>query len=243
MSLFKLPTLLAVVILAGVRASSADDSVADSTALIKWLLAEDRDLTGIPFSDVLVATTRKKIHAVYPASDAEWLDKLSDTLDRTLCAINEPTHSIHSVTRINEASRHIEDELLRQLNSIPGMTCSIPTTSDGKEQRSGYPDLRLQLQDGRIIYLDPKLYARDSRASSLRTFYYEPKTTTGKVQDDACHLLVGIAHNSGTGGSLSFEKWDLVDISKIKVRLKAEFQAANRDLYDPDTLIRSSDSR
>ncbi len=220
----------------------AQQDSSDATTLIKWLLEEERDLTGIPFSDVLAATSGKKILTLDPATDSLWLDKLSASLDRTLGALNTPSHPIHAVGRINEASRHIEDQLLKELNSIPGWTCSVPKTADGKEQRSGYPDLRLELEDGRVVYLDPKLYARNSRDSSLRTFYYEPKTTTAKVHDDAIHLLVGVAHNSGEGGSIRFEKWDLVDISRIRVRLKAEFQASNRDLYNNTSIVRSASS-
>jgi hypothetical protein len=220
----------------------AQQESSDATKLINWLLEEERDLTGIPFSDVLAATSGKKILTLDPATDSLWIDKLSASLDRTLGALNTPSHPIHAVGRINEASRHIEDQLLKELNSIPGWTCSVPKTADGKEQRSGYPDIRLELEDGRVVYLDPKLYARNSRDSSLRTFYYEPKTTTAKVHDDAIHLLVGVAHNSGEGGSIRFEKWDLVDISRIRVRLKAEFQASNRDLYNNTSIVRSASS-
>lgn len=220
----------------------AQQDSSDAATLINWLLEEERDLAGIAFGDVLAATSGKKILTVDPATDTPWLDKLAASLDRTIAALNDPSHPIHSVGRINEASRHIEDQLLKELNSIPGWICTIPKTADGKEQRSGYPDLRLEIEDGRVVYLDPKLYARDSRDSSLRTFYYEPKTTTAKVHDDAIHLLVGVAHNSGEGGSLRFEKWDLVDVSRIRVRLKAEFQASNRDLYNTESIVRTASS-
>ena len=129
---------------------------------------------------------------------------------------------------------------MTQCAAEKGWACGIPKTSTGEEQRSGYPDLRLVLEDGSVVYLDPKLHAADSRGSSLRTFYYEPKTTTGKVHDDARHLLVGVSHNQGQGGQLRFEGWELVDVSKIKVRLKAEFQASNRDLYREESVVLQS---
>ena len=31
-----------------------------------------------------------------------------------------------------------------------------------------------------------------SRASSFRTFYFEPKVATNKIRDDAVHLILGI---------------------------------------------------
>jgi len=218
------------------------EAKSDSAVLIEWLLQDGRDLKGIPFSEVLSATTGKDILPVAP--DAPWLQRLGAVLDRTLTAMNDTSHPIHSVGRINEASRFIEDQLMAECNKEPGWSCGIPRTSAGEEQRSGYPDLRLVLEDQSVVYLDPKLFARGSKTSTLRTFYYEPKTTTSKVHDNARHLLVGVQHNGGEGGQIRFEEWDLVDVSKIKVQLKAEFQAANKDLYRSDTiLLKSSPSK
>jgi len=220
----------------------ADEAKPDSAVLIEWLLQDGRELRDIPFSEVLASTTGKKILPVPP--DAPWLPQLGAVLDRTLAKLNDPAHPIHSVGRINEASRFIEDQLMAECNKEPGWSCGIPRTSAGEEQRSGYPDLRLVLEDQSVVYLDPKLFARGSKTSTLRTFYYEPKTTTSKVHDDARHLLVGVQHNGGEGGQIRFEEWDLVDVSKIKVQLKAEFQAANKDMYRGDTiLLKSSPSK
>jgi hypothetical protein len=218
----------------------AEEKKSDATEFIGWLLQEDRDLKGIDFSEVLAATSGRKIIPIDPANDKPWLDELAAILDRILAKLNEPTHPIHSAGRINEASRFIEEELLTECAAIEGWSCGIPKTAAGEEQRSGYPDLRLVLADGSVVYLDPKLHAAGSRESSLRTFYYEPKTTTGKVLDDARHLLVGVHHNEGHGGQLRFEGWDLVDVSKIKVRLKAEFQASNKDMYRDETIVLQS---
>jgi len=216
----------------------SDEAKPDSAVLIEWLLQDGRDLKGIPFSEVLAATTGKNILPVDP--EAVWLKRLAAVLDRTLAAMNDPTHPIHSVGRINEASRFIEDQLMAECNKEPGWSCGIPRTSAGEEQRSGYPDLRLVLEDQSVVYLDPKLFARGSKTSTLRTFYYEPKSATSKVQDDARHLLVGVQHNGSEGGQIRFEEWDLVDVSKIKVQLKAEFQASNKDLYRGDTILLKS---
>jgi hypothetical protein len=218
----------------------AEEKKSDATEFLGWLLQEDRDLKGIEFSEVLAATSGKKIIPIDPATDKPWIQKLGEILDRTLAKLNDPSHPIHSAGRINEASRFIEDELLAECSAVEGWSCGIPKTSSGEEQRSGYPDLRLVLEDGSVVYFDPKLHAAKSRDSSLRTFYYEPKTTTGKVHDDARHLLVGVQHNEGRGGQLRFEGWELVDVSKIKVRLKAEFQASNKDMYRDETVVLKS---
>jgi hypothetical protein len=113
-------------------------------------------------------------------------------------------------------------------------------------QRSGYPDLRIRdLESKRVFYLDPKLYAAGSRGSTLRAFYFEPKKATNKVRDDAVHFVVGFEHLPSEGGSHSpnvvwkFTRWDLVDLSRFTVKLKAEFQGSNRDMYRPEAIVAS----
>lgn len=209
----------------------------DTADLISWLLQDGRDLKEVPFSDVLAATTGKKIIPVDPSTDQPWLGRLGKVLDGVLADLNLPSSGIHKAGRINEASRSIEDQLRAALNGEAGWKCEIPRTTAGEEQRSGYPDLRLVLENGGVVYLDPKLYEEDSRNSTLRTFYFEPKTTTSKVHDDARHLLVAIRHNGKTGGDLRLRGWELIDVSKIRVRLKAEFQASNHDMYRKDNVV------
>jgi len=89
------------------------------------------------------------------------------------------------------------------------------------------------------VYLDPKLHAQDSRSSSFRTFYYEPKTATNKINDDARHLVVGVAHAPKPDGSTTFTAWELIDIAAMPVRLKLEFQSSNRDIYRDEAVVAS----
>ncbi|MDQ2660000.1 MAG: hypothetical protein M3Y03_06230, partial [Verrucomicrobiota bacterium] len=96
---------------------------------------------------------------------------------------------------------------------------------------------------GRVYYLDPKLYATGSRASSFRTFYFEPKVGTNKVRDDAVHLILGFEHAPRKAGHWEFTRWDIVDLSHFSVRLKAEFQGSNRDMYKPEAIVGSSQAK
>ena len=93
-------------------------------------------------------------------------------------------------------------------------------------QRSGYPYLRIvDLASKRVFYLDPKLYVAGSRDSSFLAFYFEPKTDTNKVRDDAVHVGVGIEHEPREkNGAWKFTHWALADLAQFKVKLKAEFQ-------------------
>ena len=211
--------------------------------LIPWLLQEDHELREIPFSEVVFAATGKRILALdlKTEPDQEIVQRVSDVLNEVMARMNAADSPIQSVARINEVSSHFEDLLRELLNRVPGFRCDFPHTAEERVQRSGYPDLRLvQTATNRVFYLDPKLYAAGSRDSSFRTFYFEPKITTNKVRDDAVHLLVGFEHKPKAAGRWEFTRWDLVDLAQFKVRLKAEFQGSNRDIYRPDAIVSSS---
>ena len=211
--------------------------------LIPWLLREDHDLRGIPFSEVIFDATGKRVLAIDPKSetDKRVITQISVVLDEVMKRLNAPDSVIQKIPRINEVSSHFEDLLRELLNVAPGLSCDLPRTAEDRVQRSGYPDLRLvDRETKRVYYLDPKLYALGSRDSSFRTFYFEPKIATNKVRDDAVHLIVGFEHEPKSGGSWKFTRWDLVDLALFKVRLKAEFQGSNRDIYRPDAIIATS---
>ena len=78
--------------------------------------------------------------------------------------------------------------------------------------------------------------SRGSRDSSFRTFYFEPKRETNKVNDDAHHLIVGIEHDRGENG-WKFLRWELIDLSRFEVKLKAEFEGSNHDMYRPEAVV------
>jgi hypothetical protein len=109
---------------------------------------------------------------------------------------------------------------------------------------------RRDLATRRVFYLDPKLYAVGRRNSGFRTFYFEPKNATNKVRDDAVHFIVGFEHEGREGGLSSpssivkgqrwkITRWDLVDLSYFKVKLKADFQGSNRDMYRAKAIVAS----
>jgi len=64
---------------------------------------------------------------------------------------------------------------------------------------------------------------------------------TNKVRDDAVHFVVGFQHETRPkNGVWKFTRWDLVDLSRFTVTLKAEFQGSNRDMYRPEAIVASS---
>lgn len=212
--------------------------------LVKQLMRADEVLDRVRFAAVVEAATGRRVltydaeQAPHRAMTAHLSQALREVVDR----LGAPAHTAHQAGRINEVSRFFEEALLTVLSEDPRYACDIPKTEAGDYQRSGYPDLRIvDRETGLVAYLDPKLYAADSRQSSFRTFYFEPKSETNKILDDALHFIAGIAHDGrDPTGTWQFTGWSLVDLANFRVRLKAEFQSSNRELYQNELIIESS---
>ena len=234
--------LLFLLVLAITNFASAEEKPSSVRQLIPWLLDEDAALKGILFSDVISATSGKRVLPVDPADadTARILKSIGIVLDEVLAQMNAADSPAKRQKRVNEMSKFFEDAIGAKLNKLDGLECAPPKTAAGRVQRSGYPDLRLvDKATGRILYLDPKLYAKGSKHSSLRSFYFTPKRETNKVNDDAQHLIVGIEHDK-TGAEVKFTRWELIDLSKFRVRLKAEFEGSNADMYREDAVVAGS---
>jgi hypothetical protein len=131
--------------------------------LIPWLLDEDRELRGVPFSEVILDTTGKRVlrFDVSDPVDQRVARAIRAACDETMKRLNAPNSTIQNVDRINEVSSHFEDSLRELLNTAPGLSCDFPLTAEGKVQRSGYPDLRIvDRESKRVFYLDPKTLRR-----------------------------------------------------------------------------------
>ena len=238
--------LVAVVsTLRGQPLEPAADKISSSSvdALVPWLLEKDQQLREIPFREVILSATGKHVLSVDGKSEVDQrvIKQIGVVLDEAMKRMNAPESAAYNVARINELSSHVEDLLRELLNAAPELSCDFPRTAEGHIQRSGYPDLRIvDRTSQRIFYLDPKLYAAGSRESSFRTFYFEPKVATNKVRDDAVHLIVGFEHEPKSEGRWKFTRWDLVDLAHFRVKLKAEFQGSNHDLYRPEAIVATS---
>ncbi len=234
-------------LLAGTRAQTpAPTAESPAAQFIPWLLEGKEQFKQVPFADVIRYATGRKVLPINrdDAIDRRVLKQIGTALDEVIKRMSAPESPIQSYARINEASSQFENMLRELLNAAPGLACDFPKTVSAKAQRSGYPDLRLvDTVSGRVYYLDPKLYAAGGRESSFRSFYFEPKVATNKVRDDAVHLIVGFEHQPRQAGHWEFTRWDVVDLAAFQVRLKAEFQASNRDLYRPDAIVATSGDR
>jgi hypothetical protein len=215
-------------------------SAADVDRLVQGLMAQEGELASVPFSEVVRAATGRQVIPINTTNsvDRELLGRISQAMDQVLRKLNATNGPAQQKQRINEVSALFETAMKAELNAIEGFECDFPKAANGVRQRSGYPDLRLaDRKSGRVLYLDPKLFARGSRASSLRTFYYEPKRETNKILEDAHHLIVGFEHDRKADSDWTFLSWELVDLANFRVKLKAEFQAGNRELYRPEAIV------
>ena len=202
----------------------------------------------LPFPQLIEATTGCKVYDLNPSYSvhADILFGVRKALDATLAAFNAPDSPTRGLSRINEASALFEERLRQLIDADPLLSCAFPTNAKGDVQRAGYPDLRIVHEaSGVVAYLDPKLFETGHRETTLRTFYYSPghdiepgstEPRTLKVRDSAIHLLAGIEHD-GQDGQWKFLRWHLVDLSRLRVRLKSEFQASNKDLYNDFMII------
>ncbi len=222
---------------------SAPTRAADVQSVVTALMNDAHELKGVPFSNVVHAATGKRVVPLKTtnAVDHDLATKIGGAMDQVLRKLNTPGGPAQKKRRINEVSSLFEAAMKAELNAIDGFECDFPKLASGAYQRSGYPDLRLfDTKTGRVLYLDPKLFERGSRGSSLRTFYYEPKRDTNKILDDAHHLTVGFEHDGQAEGSWKFLSWELVDLSSFRVKLKAEFQASNIELYKREAVVARS---
>jgi hypothetical protein len=206
-------------------------------ALVRSLLGENLSERTFSFATVAEACSGKRVLPLTAdPAHRRVTAAITQALTATLAALNQPDSPVRRLRRINEASQFFEDRIRQHLAAIPGLKCEVPPTRAGGHQRTGYPDLRIvDLESKLVFYLDPKLVEQGSAESTFRSFYFEPKNETLKITDDAVHLLVGIEHD-GKDGLWTFTGWRLVDLSTLRVRLKAEFQATNAGLYEKTVL-------
>lgn len=140
--------------------------------------------------------------------------------------------------RPNEAGNKIEPFVTKALREI-GLEAEKPLSKSGKKKIAGYPDIEVRDKDGRTIYIDCKTYNTKTKDQTFRTFYFSPSKDP-KITRDAFHFLVSF--------ELDFTKrkeervfvpisWQIYNLNKLKVQVKHEFNASNKDLYQKENLL------
>src|SRR5437879_7911797 len=103
------PALSATGRIRGDEQTSAPKSPVDQ--LIPWLLDEDRQLREIPFSEVIVDVTGKKVLAfdTRNETDQRVAKEISAACDTAMKHLNASDSPIQNIQRINEVSSRFED--------------------------------------------------------------------------------------------------------------------------------------
>lgn len=101
--------------------------------------------------------------------------------------------------RPNEAGRKIERFVLDALNQVR-LRAETPLSKAGIKKTSGYPDIQIEDENGRTIYIDCKTYDTSTKNSDQRTFYLSPSEDP-KVTKDTLHFLMSFELNRVQRGS------------------------------------------
>ena len=189
-----------------------------------------KPLRGIPFPVVIKALAQKAV-LPFEIGKPELVSVLRE-LEFAATAAGAEAHRVGIFTaRPNEAGNAIEPIVQRALRQ-QGYGAEKPMTAVGRRRTSGYPDIEVSYE-GIVVYLDCKTYAIGKESQSFRTFYLSPSREP-KITKDGYHLLLAFGMKEGDrGGRTCFlpVRWALYDLYQLKVQVKHEFNASNRDIY------------
>jgi len=102
----------------------------------------------------------------------------------------------------------------------------------------GYPDLEILDTAGRTSYVDVKTTSRPQQGSP-RDFYLTPlENTKDKVRADARHLVLSFITQNIAPEQFITVGWKLIDLSRINLRMKPEFNCDNLEMYKAEAIVR-----
>ena len=183
------------------------------------------------FRDVIKSSSGFNIYKV----DGVYLDailKIKESLKKDLGSISKSVERNYQ-GRANELSNYLEGVVKTNINNnLKGFVASIPKAGKNK-QSAGYPDLIVEFERGKYIYIEIKTYQKKTINSGLRTFYFKP-SEQDKVMESCPHVLMGFEVESlGRNNNSPFKinNFKIMDLYDLKVNLKPEFNASNPMIY------------
>ena len=140
--------------------------------------------------------------------------------------------------RPNEAGNQIEPFIMEALKEV-GLDADKPLSKSGIRKAAGYPDIEVSDKDGQTIYVDCKTYNTRTKDQTFRTFYFSPSKDP-KITKDAFHFLISfeldLAERKRKQAFVPIS-WQIYTLDKLKVQVKHEFNASNKDLYRTESLL------
>jgi len=194
-------------------------------------------LKGIPFPVAIKAISGFKVLAFDKSIDQN--KKLLDQLSKAAQIGGRNAYEEGIITaRPNEAGNRIEPFIVKALKQV-GLTAGKPLSKSGKKKAAGYPDIQIEDNEGKTIYLDCKTYNTLTKNQSFRTFYFSPSKDP-KITRDAFHLLMSfeldIADRKGKRAFVPIS-WQIYTLDKLLIQVKHEFNASNKELYTKEALL------
>ena len=142
-------------------------------------------------------------------------------------------------TRANEVGNDIESFVKESLSEI-GYQSNTPKTLGGKSKASGYPDIEFKDEYDRWHYIECKTYNIKNLNTTFRSFYLSPSKDF-KVTKDAHHFgfsfEIYVDRSTGNKHIYKVRSWKILDLSKLKLDVKYEFNSDNKTLYKEELII------
>jgi len=213
----------------------ADNYTKKLEDVIKQML---KPIKGIPLNLVLENISGKKVIPFDKENqaDLDLIAKLSSVAESAGKAINKKG-ILRS--RPNEVGNDVEQFVKDALNNH-GLSASCPVCKNGKKQSMGYPDIEFIDENGRANYLECKTYNIENIFTTQRAFYLSP-TENSKVSKDAHHFLLSyeiiISKRVKRMSLYKCVLWKLLDIQKLDVDVKYEFQSDNKRIYTKEFIL------
>lgn len=209
-------------------------------AILEQALAQMlKPVKGIPFSVIVKSLAGCQVIRIDRAdqADVELLERLQKTIQ--FCATELRSSPIRR-PRPNEVGNDVEAYVMRALPKA-GLTATRPTSQAGLGKSTGYPDILIRDRQNRNTYLECKIFAPGSDATTMRSFYLSPSDSF-KVCLDARHLLLAFGMEAraiaGSRDSMYTPRsYKLIDLHDLLCDVKYEFNSDNRRLYTQSMML------
>ena len=197
-----------------------------------------KPLKGLPLNIVIEGLSGYKVKAFNKNNkkDLEVLKTLKNVANAVLRNVNE--NGILR-PRPNEVGNDIEPFVKRELIK-KGYQAETPKTISGIRKSTGYPDIEFKDSFNRYHYLECKTYNKNNINTTQRSFYLSPSDDF-KITKDSCHF--GISFEIFVEKSINnkhlykVKGWKILDLAKLELDVKHEFNADNKRLYDKKLIL------
>lgn len=188
----------------------------------------------LPFHLVVELTVQCKIIPMSNSKeDGELKEKLIIAGNGVLRATKQ---NFIVANRSNDVSTSLGNIFFKELEKV-GLQPSKPLTKAGKGQEAGYPDFQIRDNYDRLTYLEMKNSSpKNIYEGSPRNFFFKPSGNT-KITHDARHLIMGFINEELKPKKWRIIGWKLVDLYKVKVNFKPEFNTDNPKIYSKENII------